>query len=86
MKGKLFLKDIIADIRPGYYKWDDEEDGWADYAHVELDEDGFFIIQTYRDRGIWDWPQDITEWRFIDMEDVICLVYMTYLGRSVWCD
>jgi hypothetical protein len=87
MKGKLFLTDIIADIRLGYYKFDDDEDGWADYTHVEFDhEEGVFIIQTYRDRGIWDWPQDVTEWRLMDMDDAIYLAYMTYLGRSVWCD
>lgn len=78
----MMLSDIVkAKVRPGFYQYDDDEHGWADRAHVVLDDLGKLWVQYYRDRNCWDWPQDISEWSEMTISDIIEVSRMWYLGE-----
>lgn len=78
----MLLGNIIkANVHSGFYQYDDDEDGWADRAHVIIDDHGRLWIQRYRDRDCWDWPQDISEWSEMTISDIIEISHMWYLGE-----
>ena len=78
----MMLSAIIkVEVTPGFYKYDDDEQGWADRAHVIIDSHGKLWIQRYRDRNCWDWPQQVSEWSEMTISDIVEVSHMWYLGE-----
>ena len=77
----MLLGDIVkVKVRTGFYQYDDDEQGWADRAHV-ISVNGKLWVQYYRDRDCWDWPQQISEWSEMTISDIVEVSHMWYLGE-----
>ena len=77
----MLLGDIVkVKVRTGFYQYDDDEQGWADRAHV-ISVNGKLWIQRYRDRDCWDWPQQVSEWSEMTISDIVEVSRMWYLGE-----